>query len=479
MFNNILRIITVIVSILFAPSTFSQSWVSKTSKSIFTLTTFKEDGSLITSTTGFFTGSAGECISSLVPFKGASSAVVIDSKGKKYDVTGIIAGDDTYDICRFVCNNPKSVPLKIAESLPSTDENVFVLPYSIKNISPHAGKITMSQTFKSKYYYYTLNLKLPENAASAPLLNNNGEVFGIIHPGTDTLCYATDVKFAIEIMPEPLLSSSLSDTSIPVYLPSDLDQAMISLFVSQQKSKEIYEKTLSQFVRQFPDNPDGYIRKAQLAADRGEKGGISQLFERALSCATDKSSVHYDYSRIICTIASEVEDSTSQWNFERALKEIDQAIALSQQPLYQYQRAMVLIELERWREAVFALNEYEKNMPATALDADLYHMRFIAEQQSKMFKQAIDDITKAIELNPHSLLYHVEQTQLLIRLNLLDDALRAAEDIIATDASYADGYLLLGIIQYQKGNKEEGLLNLKLAQDKGSTQASAYIEKYQ
>lgn len=460
------------------PSAMAQSWVSKTAKFVFTLTTFKADGSLIASTTGFYAGDKGECVSSFTPFNGAASAVIVDGAGKKYNVTSIIACDATYDVCRFICDNAKSTPIKLAEAVPAQAEEVFVLPYSLKKPQALNATVKTTQSFYDKYTYYTLEFQLPDNAVSAPIFNTNGEVIGIAQAGTDSECYAADVHLAIDLKPEAIQQQALSATSIPALLPSETDQAMIALFMAQQKSRDNYEKTLAQFVRQFPNNSEGYVRQAQLMADKGELDKIDPLFHQALSCADDKASVYNDYSRLVATIASMEAYENTEWTYERALAEIDKALQISQQAIYHYQRANVLMQLERWREAVLSLNEYEKTIPETALDGEFYHLRFLAEQQSKMFQQAIDDISKAITYNSHSLLYHVEKTQLLIRLNLLDDALHAAEETIATDATYADGYLLLGIIQCQQGNTTEGILSLNIAKEKGSTQADYYLEKY-
>lgn len=471
-------LLLLLLSTIFEPSAMAQSWVSKTAKSVFTLTTFRADGSLIASTTGFYAGDKGECISSFTPFNGASSAVIVDGSGKKYNVTTIIACDATYDVCRFICDNAKSTPIKIAEAVPAQGEEIYVLPYAIKNAQTINGSVKNMQQVYEKYNYYTLSLQLPQNTISAPVLNVNGELIGIAQAGTETDCYAADVRLAVDLKPEPIQQQSLSVTTIPALLPSDQEQAMIALFFSQQKSRDNYERTLAQFVHQFPTYPDGYVRQAQLAADKGEFDKIDPLFQKALSCSDDKAIVYNDYSRLIASLASKAENENTTWTFERALAEIDKALQLSQQPIYYYQRATVLMQLERWRDAVLALNEYEKSIPATALDDEFYHLRFLAEQQSKMYQQAIDDINKSIQYNSHSLLYHVEKTQLLIRLNLLEEALHAAEETIATDATFADGYMLLGIIQCQLGNKEEGLVNLQFAKEKGSQQADNYIEKY-
>ena len=53
--------------------------VKQAAKSVFTLTTFRPDGSLLASSHGVFIGSQGEAISDLTPFLGAKRAVVVDA----------------------------------------------------------------------------------------------------------------------------------------------------------------------------------------------------------------------------------------------------------------------------------------------------------------------------------------------------------------------------------------------------------------
>ena len=49
-------------------------WAGKATKSVFTLKTFKQDGSLLASGNGFFIGNEGEAVSNFSPFVGASRA---------------------------------------------------------------------------------------------------------------------------------------------------------------------------------------------------------------------------------------------------------------------------------------------------------------------------------------------------------------------------------------------------------------------
>ena len=54
--------------------------VKNVAKSVFTLTTFRADGSLLASSHGVFVSETGEAVSDLKPFLGAARAVVIDQK---------------------------------------------------------------------------------------------------------------------------------------------------------------------------------------------------------------------------------------------------------------------------------------------------------------------------------------------------------------------------------------------------------------
>ena len=86
------------------PSVAQPSAVLKTSKSVFTLTTFSKDGSILASSHGVFVGNNGEAIALWTPFKEADKAVVIDANGRKMDVETINGANELYDICKIKVN---------------------------------------------------------------------------------------------------------------------------------------------------------------------------------------------------------------------------------------------------------------------------------------------------------------------------------------------------------------------------------------
>ena len=63
------RIITTLIYMLTLVVAFAQN--QKAEKAVFTLTTFKADGTILASTNGVFVGSQGDAVSAWTPFIGA------------------------------------------------------------------------------------------------------------------------------------------------------------------------------------------------------------------------------------------------------------------------------------------------------------------------------------------------------------------------------------------------------------------------
>ena len=162
---------------------------------------------------------------------------------------------------------------------------------------------------------------------------------------------------------------------------------------------------------------------------------------------------------------------------------LDSCVSLFSKPYlkeaapYLLASAQARMEAGRYREAATLLNEYEQLMAAQVNDR-FYYLRFQAEVSGRLFQQALNDIDKAISMNPQSDLYYAEKASLQVRVGLYDEAEQTARECIATAPDHSDGYLFLGLAQCLKGEKEEGLKNLQKAQSMGDPQAEGLIEKY-
>lgn len=162
---------------------------------------------------------------------------------------------------------------------------------------------------------------------------------------------------------------------------------------------------------------------------------------------------------------------------------LDSAIALFNRPYlreaapYIMLRAQARLAAGKYREAVSDFNEYERLLP-TRVNDSFYYSRHQAEVSGRLFQQALDDITKAIQMNPHEELYYAEKASLQVRVGLYDEAIATATECIAEAPQYSDGYLFLGLAQCLKGNKAEGVKNLQKAKELGDEQADTLIERY-
>ena len=77
------NIATLLCGVLFALNIAAQpAPVKNAAKSVFTLTTFKADGSLLASSHGVFIDANGTGICDWTPFDGANRAVVMDRKSR-------------------------------------------------------------------------------------------------------------------------------------------------------------------------------------------------------------------------------------------------------------------------------------------------------------------------------------------------------------------------------------------------------------
>lgn len=162
---------------------------------------------------------------------------------------------------------------------------------------------------------------------------------------------------------------------------------------------------------------------------------------------------------------------------------LDSCVALFSKPYlkeaapYLLASAQARMEAGKERQAVSLLNDYEQLMAAQVNDR-FYYLRFQAEVSGRLFQQALNDITKAISMNPQSDLYYAEKASLQVRVGLYDEAIETATECIRVAPDHSDGYLFLGLAQCLKGEKEEGLKNLRKAQEMGDPQAEGLIQKY-
>lgn len=548
-------ILTLIILCVCGNSKAQPSAVKNAAKSVFKLTTYNADGTVLSTSHGVFVGNNGEAISDLKPFIGASKAIVTDSKGREMNVERIMGVNDIYDVAKFKVSG-KTIPLNVAQSASASGSQAWLVSYAEKSPTITAATVKNVETFMDKYSYYIFSLVVPENTNACPFVNSEGQVIGIMQPSTtSTDIHATDAKFITELQTTGLSveDETMKKIGIPPSLPTDKSQALLTLMMAAQANDSIkHAAIVSDFINQYPTSVDGYTAQAQIYLDANDFESAEKEMETAIKKVENKDEAHYNYSKIIYN--KEVYKSDipyAAWNLDKAFEEINKAYAINPQPSYQHQQALITyakgeyqkaydmfmdltktsirnpelfynasqckqmlkapmkevialldsaitttdtlrlreaapyflaraeayITTDSFRQAVFDYTRYEILVNGN-VNANFYYIREQAEVKAKLYQQALIDISTAIMLAPKEPTYYAEKASLELRVNMMDDAIKTAKKCIELAPEYADGYLILGLAQINKGDKANGMSNLEKAKELGHVQAQAMIEKY-
>ena len=545
---------------LFATVSCAQNpgWAKKAANAVFTLKTFNADGSLLASVNGFFINDQGMAVSSFAPFKNAQRAVIIDAQGKEMEVECLTGFNDMYDVAKFQVAVKKTQALNIAQSPASNGATLWLLPYAVKKVPACIqGTVNSAEQFGEGYTYYTLDMTTTDLQVGCPVLNEQGEVVGILQPsasGKTSTGYAVCASFAnsLHMMGLSLSDPVLRSVKIAKALPDDLSEATLTLYVnSSTMEAEEYSRLIDRFIEKFPHATDGYVYRARRKMLKDDFQGADEDMKQALKVADTKDDAHYQYAQLIFQkIVYQNDKPFDPWTLDLALKESQAAYALTPQPIYRQQqaqilyaqqqydaaydlymelaktdmmkaesyyaaaqckiqkgdkeaglalldsavntftkpyiktaapyllaRAQALFEAKKYRPAVNDYNDYETLMTAQ-LNANFYSLREQAEFAGHLFQQALNDIHRAVEMEPNELVYRAEKANVELRVGKTDDAIESAKECISMAPQESDGYLLLGLAQCVKGQKAEGLTNLNKAKELGNSQAQSLIGKY-
>lgn len=542
-------------------------WVEKAKRAVFSVVTYDKNDKILNTGNGFFVSEDGLALSDYSLFKGAERAVIITADGKQMPVSLILGADDMYDVVKFrVAIVGKKVPsLLVAGTAPAAGSSAWMLPYSTqKSIACVSGKVKKVDDIAGDYHYYTLDMPMKDKMVSCPVMNEAGEVFGIAQKSfgmdTATTCYASGASFAMSqhISALSLGDAALKNIGIRKGLPDTEDQALVYLYMaSSSSSSEDYERLLGDFIAKFPDNADGYLRRANFYVVKAKEDAsffdkAAQDMEAAQKVAKKKDDVLYNIAKLIYAYQLEKPEKTyNDWTFETALNQIRQAMELNPLPVYVQLEGDILFAMQDYAGALAAYEQVNRSnlaspatffsaaktkelmkaesgeilalmdscvarcpQPVTAsyapylleratmrvnagqarqamLDYDgyfkavngqvndlFYYYREQAALKARQYQRALDDIAKAVELNPNDLTYQAEQAAVNLRVGRYDTAMKLLQAIIRTNPKYAEAYRLLGLCHIQLKQKEEACKNFNKAKELGDPNVDALIEKY-
>ena len=342
-------------------------------KAVYTLQTYDAEDNVLSTGNGFFANEAGDFITSYALLPNCAKAVVVDSKGKTHEVVKVLGANETYDIVRL-----QTAPIKKLASTPidttSTMEHTSLFLPAIgkeKKVYDMWIPVLSTEQAAGNYNYYTLHHAGNPALSHRPLLDATGNVVAIVQPSveTDTVLYALDIRYALDLAVKALSVNDHSYRALPLRkaLPTDIDQALVSLFlVSDQDDAALRSEVIDEFISSFPESHEGYLSRAahHIALKNDSAYALAEAdHTMALERAADKADeVHFQIAKQMLSVALDTLQQYKDWNYERVLAEIDKARAINPLPIYTQQQGDIYVTLKDYTAA------YEKYMEVNRSD---------------------------------------------------------------------------------------------------------------
>ena len=334
--------------------------VKNVAKSVFSLTTFSADGSLLASSHGVFVGADGEAVSDLKPFIGAAKAVVVDAQGNKMNVTRILGLNELYDVIRFRVDG-KTTPANIANVASTYQQDAWLVTYAMKSPQIVATKVKNVEKFMDKYSYYIFGMNAPDNSTGCPFVNMYGQVIGLLQMSNTSFdTHAVDVCFIRTLTASgfSVNDANFKKIGIPAAMPADESQARIMLIMSGQSGDSLkHVAAVNDFIQAFPLLNDGYNARAILEANAQQWNNAEETMKTAIKKATLKDEAHYNFAKLQYDNAI----YGRHWTLDGAYEEVSEAYKLNPAPLYRHLQAQIHYAKNDYQQALEILQQLSQD----------------------------------------------------------------------------------------------------------------------
>ena len=146
---------------------------------------------------------------------------------------------------------------------------------------------------------------------------------------------------------------SLNKIGIKKGLPETEDQALVYLFMaSSQQNQDEYITTLNDFLEQYPNSADGYIRRATtyMGFNDDEHNALADAdLKKALEVTANKSETQYNIAKLIYSYTISLGDKKpyGDWSYDKALSIIHDAMQADNQPIYTQLEGDILFAMKK------------------------------------------------------------------------------------------------------------------------------------
>lgn len=375
--KKILWILACVLSVQMATAQVAPKWAAKAKKAVFSIVTYDKDNKIKGTGNGFYIDAQGTALSDYSLFEGAERAVIINADGKQQPVESIMGANSMYDVIKFRTPvDKKQEYLTMATQPAKEGETVFLLPYSTQKAATcPSGKVVEVDSIGNSFYY-TLEMKTGEKMISCPIMNAAGQLVGMIQKNAsddlmESFAIGADYGASLEINALAFNDNALNKVGIRKALPDTEDQALVYLYMaSTQVDSLTYEAALNEFVQQYPNSADGYIRRATLYMSSNESETLEKAkndFNKALEISVNKSDTKYSIAKTIYAYQINLNDKEghAEWTYDKGLTLVREAIQENNQPIYMQLEGDILFAMGKYADAFVAYNNLNKTSFAT------------------------------------------------------------------------------------------------------------------
>ena len=354
-------------------------WAEKAKKAVFSIVTYDKENKIKGTGNGFYIDAQGTALSDYSLFEGAERAVIINADGKQVEVNRILGANSIYDVIKFnTAIEKKQITLTIASQPAKVGETVYLLPYSTQKATTiQTGKVTAVDSIGNQSFYYTLEMKTNEKTVSCPIMNANGQLLGLIQKNAsseNTESYAISAGFGTSLTVTALSANdgALNNIGIKKALPASEEQALVYLIMATGKwDNEKYLNLLNDYIQQFPNSLDGYIKRSVYYITNGDASQYplaEEDFKKAIEVSSDKGEANFQVAKNIYSylISLENKEAYQEWNFDKALSYIREAIQHNNLPMYIQLEGDILFAKGDYPGALESYNRLNKTSLASA-----------------------------------------------------------------------------------------------------------------
>ena len=393
------------LALAFLPTLSQAQKPNDAQQAVVRVVTFNEKGDTLHTTYGYFASPTAEVVAPYAAFRGATRAVVTDTKGRQADVLRIVAASDNYDMVRVTTAMPtKKLPFLTRSTAMGAAGTAWQQTFfsTEKQVQPLATNV-ISADANNVFPYYTLSAPNEEQYVGCPIVDN-GQVVAIaqrnlLDKAQGICAISAAVADSFRVNAAAALNSDFNAIRIPKQLPTSENDAYSYFFMMLRTQRDSLQvlPLIQDFTTAYPKNGAAMLDLASYYARQRQYAEADAWLQRRFTLGGDGLDAVYDaQAQLIYEKA--LTDSTAYpaWNLEAALKAAEKSYALQAKPATLLQQGVILYSMKRDEQALEKFKAYNASPAASP------QSHYFAAQVLMRMKVAdsliVAELAKALEI---------------------------------------------------------------------------------